>query len=377
MTHIAIIIPGLNRIGGAEKQATLLAHGLTQRGLRVTVIALSGDGGPAANALRNYGVEFISLRMLHGLVDPHGWLVLHDWLRREKPEILHAHLPHATWMARWSRLGAPVRVLIDTLHSSSTGTPGRRAGYRASNWLTDQLTAVSISVAQTHQSARMVNDGKVQVLANGVDMEHWHADHQVRTDLRSAHGLHEEFLWLAAGRLEPVKDYPTLLNALALTPARAYLVIAGAGRQEEELRRLAMRLNIGERVRFLGFEPDVRCWMQAADGFVLSSRWEGLPMALLEAAACELPIVSTRVSGADEIVTERTTGFLTSVGNADAFSEAMSNVMRRSPSQRAKMGALGRQVVVEKFSLDAVLDRWEALYKELLRANSSPRRWAK
>ena len=377
MTHVAIMIPGLNRIGGAEEQVTQLARGLAKRGLRVTVIALSGDGGSVATILRESGVEFMSLRMLHGLADPHGWLVFHNWLRREKPEILHAHLPHATWMARWSRLGSPIRGLIDTLHSSSTGTLGRRAGYRVSNWLTDKITAVSKPVAQTHQSAGMVSRGKILVLANGVDIQHWHADPQVRTDLRAVHGLHDEFLWLAAGRLEPVKDYPTLLNALALTPENTHLLIAGAGRQEEELRRLAIYLNIGTRVRFLGFEPDVRRWMQAADGFVLSSRWEGLPMALLEAAACELPIVSTRVSGADEIVREASTGFLTPVGDAEEFREAMSKMMRRSPSQRAKMGALGRQVVVDRFSLDAVLDRWEALHLELLRANPFPKRWAK
>ena len=100
-------------------------------------------------------------------------------------------------------------------------------------------------------------------------------------------------------------------------------------------------------------------------------------MALLEAAACELPIVSTRVSGADEIVREASTGFLTPVGDAEEFREAMSKMMRRSPSQRAKMGALGRQVVVDRFSLDAVLDRWEALHLELLRANPFPKRWAK
>ena len=100
-------------------------------------------------------------------------------------------------------------------------------------------------------------------------------------------------------------------------------------------------------------------------------------MALLEAAACELPIVSTHVSGTDEIVQDRTTGFLTPVGDANAFSKAMCNVIRSSPSQRAKMGALGRQMVVDRFSLDAVLDRWEELYERLLRANPSPKRWAK
>ncbi len=105
MSHAAIAIPGLNRIGGAERQAMLLAKGLRRRGWRVSVIALSGDGGEAAAELRACGVAFTSLEMRKGLADPRGWIRFHRWLRREQPDVLHAHLPHAAWLCRWSRLG--------------------------------------------------------------------------------------------------------------------------------------------------------------------------------------------------------------------------------------------------------------------------------
>jgi len=107
MSHAAMMIPGLDRVGGAEQQAISLAKGLRQRGWRVSVVALSGTGGAAATELEDAGVRFLSLEMRKGLADPRGWLRFQRWLWREQPDVLHAHLPHAAWLARW--LAPPVR----------------------------------------------------------------------------------------------------------------------------------------------------------------------------------------------------------------------------------------------------------------------------
>ena len=218
MSHVALVIPGFDRMGGAERQLLLMASGLCRRHWRVSVVALSGAGGAAAAELARAGVSFYSLEMRKGLADPHGWIRFHRWLRQVKPDVLHAHLPHAAWLARWSRLAAPVRVLVDTLHSSFTGSPGRRLGYRYSAWLPDRVTAVSLAVAEAHLLARMVSTGKLTVLPNGVDVHSWRPDAEVRAIMRRELGLENEFLWLAAGRLDPVKDYPTLLSALVQIP---------------------------------------------------------------------------------------------------------------------------------------------------------------
>src|SRR3569833_288555 len=114
--HIAYLIPTLDRIGGAERQVVHLASEMARRKWRVTVIALSGNGGTAAEELSVNDVSYLSLEMRHGLADPRGWLRLRRWIAAAKPEILHAHLPHASLMARCIRLLAPVRVVVDTLH---------------------------------------------------------------------------------------------------------------------------------------------------------------------------------------------------------------------------------------------------------------------
>ena len=138
--------------------------------------------------------------------------------------------------------------------------------------------------------------------------------------------------------------------------------------------QLAARLGLERRVRFLGFEPKVQRWMQAADGFVLSSRYEGLPMVLLEAGACGVPVVATDVPGTREAIVNEETGWLAPAGDADALALAMAKLMRTPIEERRAMGERARRMVRERFSLETVLDRWEQLYAELLDRKSARRR---
>jgi len=364
--HAAIAIPGLDRIGGAERQAMLLAKGLRRRGWQVSVVALSGNGGAAAAELRDCGVMFTSLEMRKGLADLRGWIRFHRWLSRERPDVLHAHLPHAAWLCRWSRVAAPVPVMIDTLHSSSTGKRGRRIGYACSRWLPDHVTAVSEATAASHLDAGMVSEEQLSILGNGIHVAAWATDAEARSAMRQLLGFRDEFLWMAVGRLESVKDYPTLLRGFARAPRTARLLVLGAGTLEAELAALAEQLGLERRVRFLGFEPNVERWMQAADGFVLSSRYEGLPMVLLEAGACGVPAVATDVPGTREVVIDGVNGLLAKARDPDSLGDAMTRLMRMSTEERHAMGERARRRVIAEFSLETVLDRWERLYEELL-----------
>ncbi len=377
VSHAAIAIPGLERIAGAERQAMLLARGLRRRGWRVSMVALSGTGGAAARELAEADVSFLSLGMRKGLADPRGWWRFHRWLGCEKPDVLHAHLPHAAWLARWSRLAASTPVVIDTLHSSAAGNRWRRLGYAVSRRLPDHVTAVSEAAASAHLAAGMVDSERLSVISNGIDVDQCRPDPQARLQAREELGLRNEFLWLAAGRLEPVKDYPTLLNAFARTRQTAQLLILGAGPLERELKQMVAGLRLDQRVRFAGFRPDVARWMRAADGFVLTSRCEGLPMVLLEAGACGLPIVATDVPGTREVVAHGETGWLTPAGDSEQLAVAMDWLMRIPLRKRLAIGERARKCMVDRYNLEAVLDQWEQLYADLLEGRNSNRRIAR
>jgi glycosyltransferase involved in cell wall biosynthesis len=376
MRHAVIAIPGLDRIGGAERQAMLLAMGLRRRSWRVTMLALSGSGGAASVELRGADVEFMSLHMRKGLCDPRGWIRMHRWLWRERPHIVHAHLPHAAWFARWSRLVAPVPVVIDTLHSSDTGRLGRRLGYACSRCLTDRVTAVSRATAEAHLAAGMVGESDLSVVPNGVEVEKWHPGATARAAMRRELGVRNEFVWIAVGRLEAVKDYPRLLHAMTRAPETAQLLVLGAGPMEKELVGLAAQLGLGRRVRFLGFRADVAQWMHAADAFVLASRYEGLPTVLLEAGAAGLPAVATDVPGTREAMVHGQTGWLAPAGDERKLAETMMHLMQMPAEARHAMGEQARRHVAQHFGLEAVLDRWVQLYEELLDRNAARRRSA-
>lgn len=368
--HIVYLIPTLDRLGGAERQVLLLANGLARQGSRVTVIALSGTGGHSAQRLRSSGISFRSLQMRKGLLDLRGWLRLHRWIRSARPDVLHAHLPHAAMLARWSRFFAPVPVLIDTIHSPNLGKFLRRAGYRLSSHLPDFVTAVSSGAAEPWLNAGMLNRTELKVIHNGIDLDRWTPEKNETPSRATKPG---KFTWLSVGRLDPVKDHDNLLRAFALLPHHAHLVIAGSGSLRPALESLAQTLYIKSRVDFVGFQEDLLPFMRHSDAFVLASRWEGLPVALIEASACALPSVITNIPGSLEVLPDPPACAVT-VGDPQALANAMRAMMDLSPSERRELGMRARQRVAKHFGLDSMLERYADLYRCVLSINPRPAR---
>jgi glycosyltransferase involved in cell wall biosynthesis len=369
VNHVAYIIPTLDRIGGAEQQVILLATGLARRGWRVTIIALAGAGADVAKKLESANVSFRSLEMRKGIVDARGWLRLNRWIKLNQPDILHTHLPHASLLARWSRLGAPLRILIDTIHSPATGGILRRVGFRMSVALPDVITAVSRSAADPWLGSGMVREKRLAIIPNGVEIDRWKRDDDIRKAMRARLRLTDEFLWLSVGRLDPVKDHSTLLRAFALLPSKARLAIVGDGRLKKLLQALIQEFGLTDRVQLPGFQSDMLPWMCAADGFVLCSRWEGLPMALLEACACRLPAVVTDIPGAREVFANLRDDQAALAGDATALAAAMQAIMCLPEAERDELALRNHKSVCARFNIHEVLNQWENLYNLYLERN--------
>ncbi|HPD07176.1 MAG TPA: glycosyltransferase [Candidatus Bipolaricaulis sp.] len=372
MKQVLFVITGLG-FGGAETQVVHLATRLKARGWDVRVVSLTPPKA-YVQELEAAGVPVISLGIRGKVPDPRPVFRLAKMIRTWRPQVVHSHMVHANLVARLVRLLAPVPVLVCTAHSiDEKGRRGsgrlRGTAYRLTDPLCDLTTQVSRAGLERYVRIGAVPQHKIRYLPNGIDTERFRPDPQFRAHLRQELGLETAFGWLAVGRFDVAKDYPNMLQAfsrVAQERPEAQLLIAGDGPLRPSMEQLASDLGITDRVKFLGIRRDIPALMNAADAYVMSSAWEGMPNVLLEAAASGLPIVATDVGGNSEVVIDSKTGFLVPPKDPEALAQVMVWLMDLSQGERRRVGEAARQHIVANYSLDHVVDQWEALYRELL-----------
>jgi glycosyltransferase involved in cell wall biosynthesis len=356
-------------MGGADSQLLAAAQELRARGHDVLIVSLTSLG-PMGFRARSLGIPTESLEMPRGIPDPRGLVRLIRLVRAWQPNVLHSHMVHANLMARALKFLAPVPALVSTIHNIYDGGPLLMAAYRLTNGLVDGMTIISEAAADRFIEERIVPRELLRVIPNGVDPELYRqAPAGVREGLRQELGLAQEFVWLAVGRFETAKDYPNMLRAFAVVRERhpeAVLLLAGRGALQIETEALARELQLGPAVRFLGVRDDVAALVSAADGYVMSSAWEGMPMVLLEAGAGGLPIVTTRVGGTAEVVLDGDSGFLAPPRDHRALASAMLRLMGLTETERRTMGERGREHIRTRYGLTRVVEQWEELYREVL-----------
>ncbi len=356
-------------MGGADQQLLSAARELRGRGHDIMIVSLTPLGAMGIEA-RTEGFRAESLGMARGVPDPRGLVRLVRLVRAWCPDVIHSHMVHANLLARVLRVLAPVPALVSTIHNITEGGALLMAGYRVSNALVDHMTIISQAAADRFIRDRIVPSRLLTVIPNGVDARQFApVAPEKRELLRRSLELGNGFVWLAVGRFELAKDYPNMLGAFAAVRERhpgALLLLAGEGALQGEAEALAHTLGLVPAVRFLGVRRDVPDVMRAADGYVMSSAWEGMPMVLLEAAAAGLPIVTTSVGGTGEVVADGSSGFLAPARDPAALAAAMVRLMALPEAERRAMGERGRERVVSRYSLVRVAERWEALYRDVL-----------
>lgn len=372
MFSVCFLVTALDPVGGAEMQVANLAKALRDRAWQVTVISMLPEGHGLATELRAAGVHVATLSMKKGTPDPRAIWRLAKMIRVLKPDILHAHMVAANLLARATRLVAPVPLVISTAHNIHEGGRMYDLAYRLTDRLGDVTTNVSRAAACRYARDGLVPQNRLRVMVNGIDVDRFRPSQTSRLKMRSQFAVEDMFVWLAIGRLREQKDYPNMLRAFAgLSRPRSVLLIAGEGELRPELELMAQKLTIADRVRFCGFCQNSAGLLNVADGFVLSSRWEGLPLILLEAAATALPIVATDVGGNAEIVQHGTTGFLVAAAESAALRRSMQTVMETPEKTRREMGEAGRAFVLANYSMSRVVFEWENLYREFLEAKNA------
>lgn len=178
----------------------------------------------------------------------------------------------------------------------------------------------------------------------------------------------DDVLLVTVGRLAEIKNYPLLLEALAVAVEQAptlKLAMVGDGPERAKLESLTSRLDLSDRVHFLGERKDVRDWLALGHVFVLPSVYEGISIALLEAMAASLPVVVTRVGGNPEVVLDGENGFLVESGDAAGLARALV-ALARDMALRERMGLAARARVEAEFDLTKAVRRYEAIYLETI-----------
>jgi glycosyltransferase involved in cell wall biosynthesis len=168
----------------------------------------------------------------------------------------------------------------------------------------------------------------------------------------------------AIGRLAPQKGFDILLRALAVVPD-AELVLVGGGEEHTRLHDLAKRIGILDRVSFLGWVDEPRRLLPSFDVFALPSRFEGFPLAVLEAQLARVPVVAADVGSVSEAVIDGQTGVLVPASDPPALAAALEG-LRSDPERRRRLGKAGRALVLERYTAAHMARRFEHLYQQVV-----------
>jgi len=235
---------------------------------------------------------------------------------------------------------------------------------------TDVLIAVSPEIREALLDLGIGRGRQFDVIPLGFDLSAFLAVEEPIGDLRHHLGLSAGTpLVGVVGRLVPIKDLGTMLRAIGCLPG-IHLAVIGDGEMRPALQARARELAIDDRVHFTGWWTDIPSAMADLDVVVLSSRNEGTPVSLIEGGAAGLPAVATDVGGVSDVVVSET-GFLAPRGHYQQLGQAIAH-LSLDGDLRHQMGAKARVRMLERYSIERLLQDVDLLYRQLLRERNAP-----
>ena len=355
-------------LGGAQEVVLNLATCGSAR-FRHEVATMHGRG-IYWDRLRQAGVKVHSL-------SPHKLLPLYlasiPWrLLADRPDILHCHLIPSNIIAKplGALLGVPVVINHD--HTNDTRRADSRlllALDRFSNRFASHIVAVSASCREFLITRESIPANDVTLVPNAIDLRRFSPSAAMRDQARVELGLPASARVVAGvGRLNPQKNFSLFLDIAAQLAPRfpdLHFLLAGDGPEEKMLREKAVALGIADRVTFSGYVADTRLVYLAADVLLMPSRYEGLPMTLLEAMAMGLPVVASQLDGIAEVIGDGCEGFLVPSDDAALFVERTAALLQDAElSLRIAQNA--RAKIEASFSVERMTSAVEEIYDRFL-----------
>ena len=294
----------------------------------------------------------------------------------ENLDLLHVHyaIPHSisAILARESLKPKRYLPVITTLHGTDITLVGADRSYlpitRYGIVQSDGVTAISHYLKQATKEIFDFDD--IQVIPNFV-CELEYARHPV-AELRSSLSPQGEPLLVHVSNFRPVKrpvDCVEILARVAKKGVSTRLVMVGYGSERPNVEHRARCLGVFDKCVFVGKQPKIVDYLSAADVLLLPSEQESFGLAALEAMACEVPVIASRVGGVPEVVTDGETGFLSEVGDVDKMAEDAARLLTDAELRR-EMGKRARESALSRYRTDIVIPRYIDFYERVIRKTS-------
>lgn len=356
---ILYVITGLG-LGGAEKVVCDLADQMVNKGHIVKIAYLTGDAvvKPSSN---NIEIVYLGLNDFKSLLK--ASIKYQKLINTFHPDVVHAHMVHANIFARLNRLTQSIPKLICTAHNSNEGGKIRMLAYKYTTSLSDINTNVSKEASKALINKGAFTEENLITVYNGIDLDKFNIG-KTNNDVGL---IDKNFIsCISVGRFNEQKDYPNLLNAIALLDKKLEIPvkfqIAGDGELRPELESLINKLNLNANIELLGNRKDIPQLLNNSKFFILSSKHEGLPTVVIEAMACGCFVIATDCGGTAEIMGD--TGILVPPQDSKALAAAIQKSLSLSDDEIAQNNIKARKRIKDLFSLEKSVEKWLKIYEQ-------------
>ncbi len=370
---VLMVVSGLGSVGGIQTMLLNLSRELKEKNVDIHVASLGFSSG--------FEKEFLELGVKTHVIGESDNNISISYTRFQRllrlirdfrPHIVHSHA-YANFYARAVSLFCRNPVYVETHHS--VFEPGWK--YKTFMKTTDQLcnyyTHVCKKGLEYYREKGLFKADKSGFIHNGVDEREFYFDSEERIRFRTENNLFNNFVFTYIGRFSNHdKNLTLLLNAFSCVVKKyphARLMLVGSGKDEKIIRQHCKFLEIEKYVIFYGETRNPRIVMNGSDCLVLSSNFEGFPMVIVEAMACQLPIIATSVGGIHEAVIDDKTGFLVPPKNEKLFCNKMIDMIELNEKTLSEIKNNQLHYFKNNFTAAVMADKYMQLYISLLREN--------
>jgi len=355
-------------VGGAERILFDVINNLDKNIFEPKLVCLKGGEEKFSlwkNELESQGIEIIIIDPVVKMGRLKRLIKTMEYLKNEKPDIVHTQLFSADVVGRIAAKLAGRKIIISTEHNLNLADGIIKRIFKA---LTSRLSFKIIAVSEAVKEYAIAREGadpkKTDVIYNGIETEKFRFDGRDYNKKNIIIG--------AMGRLTFQKGFDFFIKSIARLnePGLECLIAGGEDVREngrESLENLIRDMDLEEKIKLAGLQKNPLDFYKKIDIFVLSSRWEGFPIVLLEAGMAGLPVVAAEVGGIGEVIKDGHNGILVKSGDIEGLSEKLKYLIDH-PEERDRTGNNLKKTILEKFNISKTVRKYESVYIEAVNA---------